>query len=657
MRTSSGLARRRLWELLAVALVAAAVFVRSSVELDLARERGVVPSFYQGYYEPAMRVACGQSFGVDRAKELPREMDAFLKLERDSLSCDLVPPAGDLDVNPPTRVWYHLMITTGALWKVTGISWQAVDGLAAGLLSLAAIFVYGLFRLWMPIPIALAFSLLSIGPGLRFLPFLRDLNKAPFILASFFVAALLLSRNLTRRGFFAAMTGIGLWLGIGYGFRPDVLIGFPLLVVTAIFFRPAPLSRIWQDGVIGTVMLLAAFLVAASPAFPASSTTKGGCHWHFALLGLSDVHNQPLGLQPSSVSWYSHYDDLLVWRSVESYAERVLALPEVGYCTPMYDQVSRSIYLEIIHTFPGDFLSRGLSAARQIIGYGLWGLPDPNSRVGGFMISRRSWIGWAVAWMAAILVLLAHDVRRGLFACFALAYLCAYPLVQFQERHYFHLAFLAWVPLGLALALLVRQRVALQAAVRARSLGLWRASLNLPPPAAWGRAMAIAVGLAATAAAVSFGARRYQEVAAAVLLGQYLHAPGEAASEAAVSETDGKRRITYGGFALAGERNVAGRALRLEFGGAACAMGSHTLTVGVSGPDPNYEFKKDYAVPLAPGKPRAVLFLPLYYQRSRITEAWVELPRADGTCLVRAEWVDPKALPSLWVSATLYPGA
>jgi hypothetical protein len=259
--------------------------------------------------------------------------------------------------------------------------------------------------------------------------------------------------------------------------------------------------------------------------------------------------------------------------------------------------------------------------------------------------------------MAAILVLLAHDVRRGLFACFALAYLCAYPIVQFQERHYFHLAFLAWVPLGLALALLVRQRVALEASVRARSLGLWRASLELPAPAAWGRAIAIAVGIVAAAAGVFFGARKYQEGAAAVLLGQYLRAPGEAASEAGVSETDGKRRITYGGFALPGERKVAGRALRLEFGGAACTMGSHTLTVGVSGPDPNDEFKKDYAVPLAPDKSRAVLFLPLYYQRSRITEAWVELPRADGACLVRAEWVGPKEVPSLWVSATLYPGA
>jgi hypothetical protein len=413
--------------------------------------------------------------------------------------------------------------------------------------------------------------------------------------------------------------------------------------------------------------MLAAFLLAASPALPAKGSDVGSCHWHFALLGLSDWHTQLLGLQEGSVSWLTHPNDTLVWRSVTSYAQRSSALPDVGYCTPSYDRASRSLYFEILRTFPRDLIGRGLGAARQLLDYGVWGVPPIN---GGNPLGVMPFIraAWTAAWIVVLLAVIARSVRLGLFAVLALAYLCAYPAIQFDQRHYFHLAFLTWMPAGFILVFLMRRGNAVLALARAGKDDDWTESLGLPRAAAWRRAVAILGGIVTLVAAVLWGAGKYQERAVATLFAGYLRAPGVTAPVAASEQVDGRIRITYDGLAPAGDQRVAGGALRFELGGGDCGRtwrrtksgrfpsGLHRLTVGVGGPARSTEFTKDYPLDPAHSGP-VVLFLPLYYHRPQATHAWVELAGEDAACLGRAEWVDPERLPSLWVSARLRPGS
>lgn len=638
-------------ELLYLALVTTASLGACFAGIRIARERGVVPYFYQRYYEPAIRVACGQAFGVDRAREPSNEMAAFLKLERDTLSCEAVPKPLSPDPNPPTRIWYHLFVSVAFVWRVTGISWAAIDAIAAVMLSVSALCVYGIFRLWMPAAIAAGLALVSIVPGLRFLLYLRDVGKAPFILASLLVVAWLVSRELSRPRYFAAMLGIGLLLGTGYGFRPDVAIGLPLLAVTATLFRPEPLRRSWLPGVAGTLLMAGAFLLAARPVFSAFSSNVGSCHWHFSLLGLSQDNTRQLGLPIGSVSWLSHFDDLVLWRSVESYAERALASPPVGFCTPMYDQASKAIYLETLATFPGDFLARALAAAGQVIGFGFWGLS-----LGSLAGSPRHFMDAVstLLWLIVILSLLARNLRLGIFACFALAYLCAYPIVQFHPRHYFHLAFLAWLPVGIGLGLLARERHALRAALEAHAFGRFVASRERPSPAAWIRALATLATLVALATAVFVVASAYQERRAGALFERYLAAPGETATVVESVEADGRLRIAYAPVSPA-EREVAGRMLRLDVGGPGCADGAHELQLTLRGPEPGEQFRHDYRVEPTPGR-TAAIFAPVYFQRSRLDRIELELSANDKPCLSGAKWLDPAALPPLWVGATLGAG-
>lgn len=650
--------RRRGVELLAVALVAAAAFFMASLEIRGARERGEKPYFYQSYYEPAVRIACGQPFGIDRSEALSPEMRAFLNAEQDSLSCEHVPLAKSPDPDPPIKIWYHTFVATGTLWSVTGISWSVIDHAAAFLVSLTAVFVHALFRLWMPPPVAGVLALVSVWPAMRFGLYQRDLNKAPFILGAVFVVGLLVSRRLSRPAFWATMAGAGLWLGVGYGFRPDVLIVLPLLVVAAVGFRPKASRREWLDGCIGALLLIAAFRLAAAPALPAERTNVGSCHWHFALLGLSDVHTQTLGLEPGNVSWLSQYSDELLWRTVEAYAQRTIGPSEVGFCTAEYDRSSFAMYAEVLRTFPRDLASRGFAAMRQLVDYGLWSLPivDGTNPLGERLLRHRSVIRnvWLYAWLPLLVGLLAYDVRAGGFAILAFVYLCAYPAVQFDPRHFFHLAFLTWAPVGILVAFAWRTAVKTVGYVRSARRGGWREAIGLPPAAAWRRAVAVLLGGGIAVAGILSIAAWVQRDAVESLFAGYVAADGGAAPVASREEVDGRTRISFAGFAPETDRRFAAKAMRLALGGPACPPGARTISAGVSGLVDGPLIRKEYTVRIEQDC-ELILFLPFHYKRFQADLPYAELASEDVACLRSAEWVDSRGLPSLWVSATIVP--
>ena len=648
--------RSWLKEALPVILVAVVVFSMALLAYAWERERGVKPSFYQSYYEPAIRMACGQPFGVDPSGKITDEMKRFLKAEQQTLSCESVIPAAALEKNPPTRAWYHLFVATAQIWKVTGISWPALDGFAAALLAIATVMVFALFRLLMPIPIAAALSIMSILPALRFLPYLRDLNKAPFILAALFVAVWLVVRTPSRLRLCFVMAALGVWLGIGYGFRPDVLITLPLLIVTILFFRPISLRKGWLDGALASVVLFCAFIAAASPVFSAFNANVGSCTWHFSLLGLSEVHTGMLGVVQADYSWLVHYDDLVVWRSVESYGERVLLLPSVGYCTPLYDQASKALYLEIFRTFPGDFMTRGLAAGQAVIGYGFWGIPwtEVTPTWSAFFASHRVFIQSALVagWVTIVLIALVCNVRVGLFSILALAYLCSYPAIQFDQRHYFHLAFLSWLPAGIVLGWMGRASIS---TLRQRSIVAGLASIKLPGPMAWIRAAAILMGVFGVIYTVYLGGRHYQTIAVHRLFEHYLKATGDEVSLASRHDQGENIILTIAAPERSGQNKLNGRMLRLDIGGSNCTLGAKKISAELGGSEPDYVFKKELAFDFSPARTHAAVFIPTYFQQQRLTTLSLVLPQQDVGCVERATWLRSDELPSLWVLATLYP--
>lgn len=649
--------RSWLKEVLLVILVAVTAFSIALLAYAWERERGEKPSFYQSYFEPAIRMTCGQPFGVETSGKITDEMNRFLKTEQQTLTCESVPTAVTLEKNPSTRGWYHLFVATAQVWKITGISWPALDGFAAALLAIAAVMVFALFRLLMPVLVAAPLAIVSILPALRFLPYLRDLNKAPFILAALFVAVWLVVRTPTRLRLYIAVAALGGWLGIGYGFRPDVLIVLPLLIVTILFFRPGPQRKGWLDGALASAVLVATFIAAASPIFSSSNANVGSCTWHFGLLGLSEGHTGMLGVTPSSYSWLVHYDDNEVWRSVESYGERALSLPSVGYCTPLYDQASKALYLETFRTFPGDFMARGLAAAQAVIEYGFWGIPwtEITPTWGTFFANHRSFLHGTLfaGWLAVVLFALAWNVRVGLFSIFALAYLGSYPAIQFDQRHYFHLAFLFWLPVGLVLGWISRVMVSV---IRQRSIATVMASIKLPGLMAWIRAAAIMIAVIGIGYAVYRGGHHEQRAAVQRLFGHYLRATGDEVVVAAKNVQGENIILTIAPPERSDQNNLNGRMLRLDIGGPNCTSGTMKILAEFGGSDdPTYVFKKELVFEFTPDRAHATVFFPAYFDENRLPTLSLVLLKQDIGCVEHATWLRSNELPPLWVLAILYP--
>jgi hypothetical protein len=414
------------------------------------RAAGKIPTFYQYLYEPAIRVACGQPFGVDSNNQLSTQMKDFLNLKRESLSCDDVPPSQNINKSPVSIIWYHLLVSVGAVWNVFGITWHSIDIFSSIELAITALIIFlGLSMLMRP-ELASLIAVLSIVPALDWLTNLRDLNKAPFIIGATVIAVFLARKNLTNRWFLIVMTLSGVWLGYGYGFRPDALIGIPLICITAILFRPKYFLNGISAGFLGSFLLLGAFLLVVSPIF--IKLQGGACTWHMAFLGLSDPFTSNLGLHSKGYSFLSHYNDILLQRSVESYAQRSVGIGDIGFCTKLYDQYSRKMFLDVMEIFPYDYLMRSFTSAYKVISFGIYGIkgfgqvPIRNFiAMHGIIFSALVYLIISIFIMATIL----KNIKHGIFFFFLLAYLCMYPVVQFEERHYFHLAFIALLPFGL----------------------------------------------------------------------------------------------------------------------------------------------------------------------------------------------------------------
>ena len=202
----------------------------------------------------AVAFACGRGF-VDLGTEPSPAVAAFLQKKIDRISCDDIP--SNAPASPPnfTQALYRYMtLSAGLTWRLLGISWMNLAVLLGLLYAVSAVAVYGVFRLAMNRASAAAGALiLTVSPlQLRFLPELRDYAKAPFILTLILMLGLLVARPFTPRRLLALAMGYGAIMGIGFGFRNDLLINVLPFIVTVALFLPIPYPVAPQDEAGGT---------------------------------------------------------------------------------------------------------------------------------------------------------------------------------------------------------------------------------------------------------------------------------------------------------------------------------------------------------------------------------------------------------------------
>ena len=425
------------------------------------------PSFYQKKCAPAVMIGLGYNY-CEPAAPMPEAITEFLALETDRLDVAALPENIELAPSEQT-LGFHLYAyyAMGLLWRVTGVSWPALHHLMALLFALSIGCAWYILRLGAGRPVALAGAVLMMfSPGyLYILPHLRDFSKTPFVLAVIALLGYAVVRERRLRGLLVICGALGLAMGVGLGFRQDLLVCLPVTVAGLLCFLPGGLRRTWKRRLLSVGMLLVCFLTSAYPVFQAIPSRTPNS-FHAIMLGLTTPFNQNLGLggTPYEIGYY--YRDEYAHTLLASYAHAKLDRDtQLAYNTPEYNAVGRRFFLDqFLAHFPADFTARWYASIKRTLDYVAFAI-DSNlpANLGDGRLEALAWFRWRVfgflagagLWIAvlALMVVSLRSVRLALFGTLVFFYFCGYPTLQYMQRHYFYLEVLFWW----ALAVLVWQ--------------------------------------------------------------------------------------------------------------------------------------------------------------------------------------------------------
>ena len=589
--------------------------------------RGGRPFFYQTYFEPAVMTACGRGFTIAQPQPAPGALVAFLEQKTDRFSCAELP--ADLQVGTKglyQRPWRYLFTTVGITWALLGISWSGLAPLFGVLFGATTLAAYGLGRQIAGRGAALLCAAAMGASRLQLanLPNLRDYAKAPFTVVLLLLLVALVVRPRRPRDVLLLALCYGVVMGIGYGFRTDLLVNLPPLVIAMILFLPGGVAANLALKAAAIACCVAGFVAAGWPII-ATTAASGGCQWHFVLLGFTTPFNAALGVSGGSYGWGHLYKDEYVWATVSSYAGRFR--PDLGYieyCSHEYDVASWEYLRHILFTFPGDIVTRAYASALHVLD-----LPfhrfDPIG-YGGLLLG-------AVFSAAASIV----SIRLALFAVFVIVYFGGHPAIQFLPRHYFPFEVIGWVMAAWAVELAVRAGRDLRAgrSMRAPAVDVHRR-----------RAVVFAVAVVAMLALPLWALRWYQSGRAVNLLDAYERAPAstlplDIAASAALSRAD----------AIAALGRPMTRVVGVAIDASQCRPGT-TVTFRYDATYADTDFTRTVALD-ATGAGGGVtrLFEPVY---DRFTG--VEVSDPSPSCAPRVTDVKDLARFPLLLSAQLVPG-
>ena len=425
------------------------------------------PSFYQLYYEPAVMVACGKGFVV--AQPQVPAMTKFLNEQTTEFDCKDIPADAKLGTEGLYQgAGRYLMTAVGVAWQFVGVSWRKLGPVAGILFGITIAAAYGIFRLGMGrvLSIVLAWFLSLSTLHLLNLPHIRDYSKAPFALLLIFLLGLLVTRRPSWTRVLWISLAYGVVMGIGYGFRTDLLINIPAFLLTAFLFLDASWRHRLRFGAAGAAVCLAAFYFSAWPIISAVNRTWG-CQWHTAILGVGEDNTRDLQLDVAPYDWLDGFTDEYAYATATSYAARVEpGVKPIGYCGPDYDRVTSAFMLDVARHAPADFLVRAYASSLQMVQLPLrWRKPPVPHMATDFYKARMAMTAHAqdagiVLVVVAVFLVAVSNIRLGVFLIGFLLYFGGYPAVQFGNRHFFHLEFITWWAFGFLLQQIVTAIVA-----------------------------------------------------------------------------------------------------------------------------------------------------------------------------------------------------
>lgn len=513
--------------------------------------------FYQQNFAPAVMQACGHEF----TEYTDPTLAAFLALTDDRYACP-DPYLESLRSGPTlfAEVHRYLLTSASVLWLISGISWAALLPLFALLYALASAGLYAVFRLLVSRTAAVAGALLLMtSPGyLGMLRELRDFSKVPFMVVGFFFVALFVKQRFTIRTLTALGAALGVTLGIGFGFRGDVLAIIPLFLAALVLFPAGGLRVDLRGRAAALAAFGVAFVIAAAPVLLDLRKSEGGGNATLmAVHGSTAPFNEGLGVEQDLYSAGYLYNDGYAVSLVNAHAYRIENFRErnVQLQTAELERYSQSYYMALARNFPADWVLRGRASVARVLELGAFSTtaaePVPSEVDPlGVLSPLRNTLGDGLRGLGnpfllpllALFVGAILSLRGTLFALVSTVYLCVLSTVQFSIRHVFYLEVIWWLAAVFLLDRLVRA-----------GLLLWRERDGLErlrPERRAASAGAIRVGVVALAlVALSAGLliplRAYQDDHVETLLERYEQAERTELPTTAAATTKGHTLVRF----------------------------------------------------------------------------------------------------------------
>ena len=620
--------------------------------------------FYQAYMPEMIYSACG--FGFVHPAVTPKGISDFLSLKVTSFNCGLLDSSETLESRGVfLTAHFYLASAVAVLWRCFSIDYRGLWPLVSLLVGAYACGCYVLLRLFYArLPAMTGAVILTLSPVmLSMVVYLRDYGKAPFFVWGIvFLVSTARASTLLAAILRAALAGVV--VGIGYGFRSDVMVLLPIgLLFLAISFK----SRTWIRCVGACVTYPFVALLLASPML--ASSGAGGAAF-LVMQGMSEPFRDYLSLGVAPYVFGQRYSDELVLSSIAS---------ELRATDPKWDisegiafqSVTQSItrsggYVRSwLPAFSGDIATQAVKSAAWIVGFpalvapGRLGL-DPGipvrsgPRAAQFLSRLYNLLGWP--WIPPVfiigLIVFFWDVdssspREALALSLMLGALAFYPVVQFSVRHIFHLEFI-WVLAFLAL-------VSLPARV---------AAMRCVPL----RFVAAVVIFAGAILAVRGCLVTYQDRRLADLFDALLSHPRElVADHPAATFADGKvsfsiplpdkyRSLTeghldsmtteMGASGLQSDVRAAADRLLVTLNGSACPSGNIKMSLHYTKHDKVWQpFDEEIVIDESDRSGSTMVLVPAFYRPSQYLSS-IDVPGQYAGCFTRIERVSgPTSLP------------
>src|SRR5262245_6732727 len=351
----------------------------------------------QTRFSAAVNYACTGRFGPVRLTSEATDADhaaldtlnAFLEVRRLDFPCASFPQhvapttlVDGIDVANAEQPLY-LMLVYGLAWRSFGVHWAVTYYVVAAIAAISFVVLYLCLRPFVPALVAVAAALLFLSSPFFITNALspRDALKFPFAVG---IAALLIGRGTAPRRparFIGFAALIGLLIGIGYGFRSDILfLLVPAVLISAAVAAidlpirrtvsgKAPRRRGLGVRLAAAAAVLAAFVVGAGAPLVNDhvlNDNHGNVGYGPLAMGLLGHTRHDLYQGHSLVDGMymfrnSYNNDLSVGVRVMEFAARQSG-EQIDHGVGRYWTYAKRYYLQVASLIPADLVAGGIGA-------------------------------------------------------------------------------------------------------------------------------------------------------------------------------------------------------------------------------------------------------------------------------------------------------